>query len=342
MESELDTLYQNVEADFRTFYRAIHGEDEANFTAKLTPSAGQLDFKVDFYGRDPFPPTAYHSEGHQDSMGVCLYLALRKHQLGADFTFAMLDDVLTSVDLDHRRQFCALLRDQFPNTQFVITTHDEVWAKQMASAGLVTKKTSFVIQNWNVDIGPVAETATDIWEDIEAALAQRKVPVAAALLRRHLEFAFRDLADSLGADVRFRADGRYELGHLRDSAMARLDKLYGYAKDSAHSWESPDQKALADARKASLAKARDLLKSSDAWTLNALVHYNEWANLSRQDFEPVVSAFKQILSCFQCDHCQSFLFTTNRPEHGESLRCPCDHVSFNLTAKPKTKTASSA
>ena len=91
MEDELDTLYEDVQADFSTFYRAINGDDEAKFTAKLTPSVGKLDLDVYFYERGLFPPGAYHSEGHQDGMGVCLYLALMKRLFGDRFTVALLE-----------------------------------------------------------------------------------------------------------------------------------------------------------------------------------------------------------------------------------------------------------
>ena len=68
-------------------------------------------------------------------MGVCLYLALMKRLFGDRFTIALLDDVVMSVDADHRYQFCKLLKTQFPGTQFIITTHDRLWAEQMKSAG---------------------------------------------------------------------------------------------------------------------------------------------------------------------------------------------------------------
>lgn len=102
MEAELDALYQDVQEDFSTFYRLINEGDEEKFTAKLTPSAGKLDFSVNFYERGLFPPAAFHSEGHQDGMGVCLYLALMKRLFGDAFTLALLDDVVMSVDSGHR------------------------------------------------------------------------------------------------------------------------------------------------------------------------------------------------------------------------------------------------
>ena len=78
MEDQLNALYEDVQEDFSSFYRTINEDDEVRFTAKLTPSEGRLDLDVNFYERGLFPPGAYHSEGHQDGMGVCLYLALMK------------------------------------------------------------------------------------------------------------------------------------------------------------------------------------------------------------------------------------------------------------------------
>src|SRR2546421_6930954 len=170
LEHELNTLYDAVQEDFSTFYRAINEDDEAKFTAKLTPSAGKLDLDVNFYERGLFPPGAYHSEGHQDGMGVCLYLALMKRLMGDRFTFALLDDVVMSVDIGHRYQFCRLLKTHFPDTQFIITTHDRLWAEQMKSAGLVTAKTSIAFHSWTIDGGPQVESNHEIWEEIGSAL----------------------------------------------------------------------------------------------------------------------------------------------------------------------------
>ena len=136
----------------------------------MGPSAGKLDLTVDFYGLGMFPPAAYHSEGHQDGMGVCLYLALVKQLLGSNFRFAVLDDVVMSVDRNHRRQFCKLLKEAFPNVQFIITTHDEVWARQMQSSGLITGKTQARFHGWSVDHGPLYQARQDAWDHVRADL----------------------------------------------------------------------------------------------------------------------------------------------------------------------------
>jgi recombinational DNA repair ATPase RecF len=333
LEEELNALYDEVEKDFSAFYRAINEDDESTFTAKLTPCEGKLDLDVNFYERGLFPPAAYHSEGHQDGMGVCLYLALMKRLFGERFTFALLDDVVMSVDAGHRYQFCKLLKTQFPDTQFIITTHDRLWAEQMKSAGLVTGKRSRAFHSWTIDTGPLVESNEEIWTDIAASLAKGKVEAAAAALRHHLEYVSRLLADQLGAEIPFRSDGNYELGELLPSVLSRTKHLYGKAANVAQSWGNTVAKEAATKRKTALSESNGGA-NVEQWAVNKAVHYNEWANFGKKDFEPVVAAFRDLLACFRCESCDSWLYVTPRM-NPESLRCACNAISLNLKPKPK-------
>lgn len=334
LETELNALYDEVQKDFSRFYRAVNEDDEAGFTAKLTPSEGSLGLDVNFYDRGLFPPAAYHSEGHQDGMGVCLYLALMKRLFGKKFTFALLDDVVMSVDTAHRYQFCKLLKSEFPDTQFVITTHDRLWAEQMKSAGLVTGKTSVSFHSWTIDTGPLVESNAEIWQEIDKALGKGKVEAAAPALRRHLEFVSRHLADQLGASPQFRADANYELGELLPSVLKRAKDLYSKAAAAAQSWGNTAARDAATSRKEALSASNGAV-NVEQWAVNKAVHYNEWANFGRKDFEPVVAAFKELVGHFQCGACQSFLYVSPRG-NPDSLRCACASVNLNLAAKPKS------
>jgi ABC-type transport system involved in cytochrome c biogenesis ATPase subunit len=333
LEEELNSLYEEVEKDFSTFYRAINEGDESTFTAKLTPSEGKLDLKVNFYERGLFPPGAYHSEGHQDSMGVCLYLALMKRLFAERFTFALLDDVVMSVDAGHRYQFCKLLKAHFPDTQFIITTHDRVWAEQMKSAGLVTGKKCLAFHSWTIDTGPLVESTKEIWVEIAASLGKGNVEDAASALRHHLEYVSRLLAEQLGAPIPFRADGNYELGDLLPNVLGRMRDLYGKAADAAQSWGNSAAKEAATNRKTALSHA-SATANVEQWAVNKALHYNEWANFGKKDFEPVVAVFKDLLGCFRCEACDSWLYVTPRT-NPESLRCHCNAI--NLNVKPKSK-----
>lgn len=333
MEDELNALYADIQADFSSFYRMINDGDEATFTAELKPSESRVDLKVNFYDRGLYSPAAYHSEGHQDGMGVCLYLALMKRLFGDDFTIALLDDVVMSVDSDHRRQFAKLLKTQFPDAQFVITTHDRLWAQQMRSENLVSARTSLVLYGWSVDTGPLVESNTDVWEDIDGAIAKGRVDVAAAALRRHLEYVAWVLADDLGARAVFHADAKYELGELMPAVLTRTKELFGKAAEAAQTWSNEAAKALVAERKAALAQASQA-SNVEQWAVNPAVHFNAWANFGKNDFIPVVAAFKDLLGTLRCADCGSWLYVTPRGSP-EALRCQCTATNINLKSKPK-------
>lgn len=325
----LKSLYETVEADFSRFYQFINSDDEGKFTAQLQPASGSLDLTVDFYGLGKFPPTAYHSEGHQDGMGVCLYLALVKQLLGADFRYAVLDDVVMSVDVNHRRQFCELLKSEFPDVQFIITTHDEVWARQMQSAGLITSKSQARFYGWTVEGGPVYEQG-DIWERIDEDLAKDDVAGAAHKLRKRLEAAAADIAELIGGRVPYQGDNSYDLSVLLNAVKGRHRDLLAMAAAAAESWSN---EALAEEVREKKKARSETGQESEAWLVNALVHNNDSVNGTVNDFKPVLVATKKFLKLFTCDNsdCSGWIYVVGRPE--ESLRCDCGTYHLNLKKK---------
>src|SRR5712664_2744048 len=112
-----------------------------------------------------------------------------------------------------------------------------------------------------------------------------------------------------------------------------MKELCGKAADAAQSWGNAAAKEAAAARKATLSGS-SAASNVEQWAVNKAVHYNEWANFGKKDFEPVVAAFKELLACFRCDACESWLHVTPRG-NPESLRCSCNAISLNLKPKPK-------
>ncbi|WP_100464794.1 AAA family ATPase [Mycobacteroides abscessus] len=331
-DAALTSLYEAVETDFSSYYRKINIDDESGFKAALVPQTSSLDLSVDFYGIGMFPPTAYHSEGHQDGMGVCLYLALVKRLLGDDFSFAVLDDVVMSVDVNHRRQFCSLLRDEFPDVQLIITTHDEVWARQMQSAGLITSKGQAHFHGWNVNDGPLFDQG-DVWKRIELDLEHNDVPAAGHKLRRRLEAACADIADLIGGQVAYRGDNNYALSELLNAVKARHTRLLKKATEAAESWKD----AAATAKVAELKDRRAAVvpeQAAESWLINPVVHNNDWANVSVADFRPTLQSVQAFLDLFTCDNpdCIGWIYSVGYPEE-ELLRCGCGNYFINLKKK---------
>ncbi len=326
--STLDGIYKEVEKDFSELYRFINKDDEGQFEARLEPSIGKLGFDVDFYGRGFFPPGAYHSEGHQDGMGLCLYLALMKHLSGDAFTFAVLDDVLMSVDAGHRREVCNLLKEQFSNTQFILTTHDRIWLQHMKIIGLVNSSAQF--RKWDVDHGPTEWDDRDVWQEIDGHLKSNQIREAAALLRYYLEHVSAEFCDQLRASVEFHSDAQFQLGDLLPRATVEFSKSLQTAKTAATSWGKTDEVKILTDKKDAFDKA--VTESGlEQWQTNAAVHYNNWENLQKNDFAPVVEAHHKLVDLFSCPTCKGIFHIT--PSRGGREVFKCDCTSFNLTRK---------
>ena len=120
-------------------------------------------------------------------MGICLYLALMNYLMGKSFSLAVLDDVLMSVDSGHRREVCSMLKKNFPNTQFIFTTHDEIWLEHMKSTGLINRKSAIQFRTWDVDNGPTRWDNRDVWQQIKDEANKNDIRSASSLLRAYFD-----------------------------------------------------------------------------------------------------------------------------------------------------------
>jgi recombinational DNA repair ATPase RecF len=331
-DAVLQSLYDAITDRFVELYRTIHTDDEAEFSALLEPRGAGVAFEVSFYGRGTHPPHALHSEGHQDSMGICLFLALAE-KLGANqFDVIVLDDVVMSVDRNHRRAVCTILAKYFPSKQFIITTHEKFWAYELSAAGIVPAKSMFEFYNWTIETGPkVMHEATSL-QKVHEELLRGSVDTAAQAMRKVAEHFFSLAGEKLEARVPIRLSGNWDLGDLASAAKARLNELLAKAKDAANSWNQRDK----------MEELRDYAnRASDAfnvaqieqWGLNPTVHFNEWAQLSPEDFKPILESFEALFSLFECPTCHTLLFVSKADGNTVSVSCHCGQVNWNLIKK---------
>lgn len=327
----LEDIYGAVAKEFTALYKAIN-DDEGKFVGELKAEPAKLSFNVDFYGRGTFPPGAYHSEGHQDGMGLCLYLALMQHTLGDKFTFAVLDDVMMSVDTGHRREVCRLLKTKFPNTQFVLTTHDRVWLQYMKTEKLIAKSQLF--GGWSVEFGPRIWDDQDIWTEIDQQLVKNDVPRAAWLLRRYLEYIATVLADNLRAQVEFRGDGHYDLGDLLPPVLKRWQNRLDKGIKAASHWGNDEDKGKISEKRS---EANALISATyvEQWAINPSVHFNEWENFESNEFAKVVAAYKRLLDSMRCSNekCGTLPYLVPRKGSSVQMRCDCQLININLKEK---------
>ena len=271
----LDGLYSRIADRFVEFYRVLHSHEGDHFGARLQPQGASLNFEVDFMGRGTHPPHALHSEGHQDSMGICLFLALNEELAKEDLGLIVLDDVMMSVDTGHRKDVCRLLAEHFGQCQFVITTHDRTWTKQLRQERIVEGDQVVEFTGWTVEHGPNTYRQMDLWETIREHLDVEDVSGAAFRLRRGNEDFFEDVCNVLGAQITYNSGMQWQLDDWLPAAMDQYRDLLKRGRGAASSWD--DKNALAAFNELESVRKQTYDRTYvEQWSINASVHYNNW------------------------------------------------------------------
>lgn len=229
-EQAVQTVFDQIATTVLTYYRILHdveGIEEAEcrrvtLAATSRAAAGGLKLAVDFLSNQQVDPRAYLSEGHLDSLGLCIYLATVK-TFNSPGSLLVLDDVLTSIDKDHRHRLRDLLLSEFDQFQLIITTHDEFWVDQIREAVIARGEGNrwrflrFV--NWTLDGGP--ETAElDVTRDfIHDNLTDPKYRELGGALRLVTEDFLKRLAEGMKLKVTYRRDGRHTVGDFNTSGV---------------------------------------------------------------------------------------------------------------------------
>ena len=249
-ESAIQKVFEAIAKTVLDYYRRLHDvvddSERSECTAlELKPTsraaAGGLRLAIQFLGlADSKDPRAFLSEGHLDSLGLCLFLATVRI-FNPPGSLLVLDDVLTSIDREHRRRVGELLFQEFADYQIVLTTHDEHWHDLLntsARAWGIQGNWAFVkVESWNVDSGPSLSEVDSSWEFVDAHLTEADYRELGGPFRLILEDFLKRTAAKLELKIKFKFDGKYTSGDfanagIQDAIRDTLIKL-AQAEDTA-------------------------------------------------------------------------------------------------------------
>jgi len=242
-ESAIQKVFQAIAETVLDYYRRLHDFDDDRERSECTAlelkptsraAAGGLRLAIQFLGlADSKDPRAFLSEGHLDSLGLCLFLATVRI-FNPPGSLLVLDDVLTSIDREHRRRVGELLFQEFADYQIVLTTHDEHWHDLLntsARAWGIQGKWAFVkVEGWSVDSGPSLSEVDSSWEFVDAHLTEADYRELGGPFRLILEDFLKRTAAKLELKVKFKFDAKYTSGDfvnagIQDAIRDTLIKL---------------------------------------------------------------------------------------------------------------------
>ena len=89
-----------------------------------------VDVVLKFHGLEQDSPSLTLSEGYRNSLGLCIFLAMAKQVADTERPL-FLDDVVVSLDRNHRGMIQELLEKEFSGRQVIIFTHDREWYTEL-------------------------------------------------------------------------------------------------------------------------------------------------------------------------------------------------------------------
>jgi hypothetical protein len=197
---------------------------------------------------------------------------------------------------------------------------------------IITSKSCIHFRKWTVDDGPLVWDDKEVWKEIEDDLERGDVSGAAGTLRRFLEYSASQLSGRLRASIEFHGDAQYDFGELMPAVIATWKDLLARAQEAAQSWNKKDEVIRISGLQKEFA-TRVGRTQVEQWAINRSIHYNEWANLQKEEFRCVVEAFRLLLGSFQCTACTGYVYVTPPKGAREGVRCDCGTFSMNLKKK---------
>ncbi len=126
------SVVAEISDDVQTMWGILHPDEPVDMVRLYIPDDTDkaIDIALRFYGVEQDSPRLTLSEGHRNSLGLCIFLAMAKREAASDRPI-LLDDVVVSVDRGHRGMIAELLQGLLADRQVIILTHDRDWYTEL-------------------------------------------------------------------------------------------------------------------------------------------------------------------------------------------------------------------
>ena len=216
-EKFIKDMISEIRDDIKTYYEFIHGNDLISAPDIQLSGPKLIDVYLNSFG-DLVDSRSYASEGHLDTLGICIFLAFNKKF--SEIPLIVFDDVLTTVDLPHKERIARLIVDKLTDYQFIFTTHSSLWAEQLKRLCIDSKRNHILHEliDWSLEEGPVTSKLLEAEQKIEKYLSNDHQDFQAAgnTARRYLEYTLTQIC--IENNVKVPISDKYDVGTLFDEA----------------------------------------------------------------------------------------------------------------------------
>ncbi len=320
IREEIRTQSQDVidelSSDIQTMWGILHPgeaiESVRLYVPKDTDKA--IDIGLKFHGIEQDSPRLTLSEGYRNSLGLCIFLSMAKHEESQDCPL-ILDDVVISLDRGHRGMIVELLQKEFNDRQVIILTHDRVWyaelRQQLGGPDWVFKA---LMPYDNPKIGIRWSSKTSTFDDARAFL--KAAPDSAANTARKImdiELALRTERLRVKLPYLHLDRNDHRTAHEFLSALISTGTKC-FKKEGAKSYESYEV-------------AIEALREADKLILSWANRGSHTFDVEQKEAEKLIATCEKALEVFICPNCKKPVYKLVDEKAG-LLQCQCGHLRW--------------
>jgi len=316
LRDRANAIIDDISSDVQGMWSILHPNEAIRDVCLHVPedSDKAIDIGLQFYGVEQTSPRLTLSEGHRNSLGLCIFLAMAKRDSSTDRPI-FLDDVVVSVDRSHRGMVVELLLREFADRQIILLTHDRDWYTEL--------RQQLDDKSWRFRaLLPYVNPETGIrWSDRNTSFDDARAQLD-------------DRPDAAGVDVRKIMD--VELAIAAEKLRLRMPFLRGDKNDRrmAHDFLL---RLISEGRTCFERRVGDGYES-DADAVEALEDADRllvsWANRSAHTTDVVgpeaaklIDVCERALEQFTCTSCGKRIWFANA-EGPECVQCQCGGIRW--------------
>ena len=319
IRKQCQNIISNISKDVERMWSILHPDEEIDNVRLSIPSDVDkaIDVALKFHGVDQDSPRLTLSEGYRNSLGLCIFLAMAK-RVGDKERPLFLDDVVVSMDRNHRGMVQDLLEKEFSDRQVIVLTHDREWYTELRHQLDGNGRWAFgtLLPYETPQLGIRWSHSTSSFGDARAWLATRP-DTAAAEARKIMDVELSMVAERLQIQLPYlRADknDKRTVNEFLSRIVAESRKCF-QKKDG-------DLYVVHEEAIESLAKAEPLLIS--------------WGNrgshspaVVKAEAAKLIDACEEALAAFSCDLCNPSCNLWKLEERtGKYVQCEGGHIRW--------------
>jgi AAA domain-containing protein len=301
------------------FYFAIHPrdhEDEATGAPSIEVQRhgkGTAFVRGEFVGKEVRDPQWVYSDGHLDTVGMCIFFALRRYraELVGDPRIMVLDDIVISIDLSHARRLISLLKEKFSDHQILILTHNGLFAHWCKN--LIPGLRRLHIKGWTIDGGPQIGEYGDALSRLTAAIGNGTA--------KEIGLALMEFLDEWTLEARY-------------AYSVAVPAKYGEEYTLTEIWEplSSTLKEIGKKLKSDLGGALgalEKLRDVPAVRNGLAAHENDFAReYPRDTMVEIATAGLKLADALYCLKCRQFVVPVPIRTKPSMMHCPKHHKQY--------------